>query len=97
MKMIMPLLTPAAGKVHFQLPEGSVLNSGDLIASMDLDDPEAITKAQPYTGSFPELGPPIVHSDGVDHRFKEAYTACKNILAGAWFSPPLLFFWLDGQ
>lgn len=82
MKMIMPLLAPASGKIRFVLPEGSVMNSGDLIATMELDDPEAITKATPYTGSFPELGPPIVHSEGVDHRFKEAYTACKNVMAG---------------
>eukprot|EP00884_Botryococcus_braunii_P014175 jgi/Botrbrau1/22759/Bobra.0132s0090.2 len=82
MKMIMPLLAPAGGKIHFELPEGSVMNSGDLIATMDLDDPEAITKATPYTGGFPELGPPIVHSEGVDHRFKEAYTGCKNVMAG---------------
>lgn len=80
--MIMPLLAPASGKIHFVLPEGSVMNSGDLIATMELDDPEAITKATPYTGGFPELGPPIVHSEGVDHRFKEAYTACKNVMAG---------------
>ena len=32
MKMLMQLLAPAAGTVHFQLPEGAVLNCGDLIA-----------------------------------------------------------------
>ena len=35
---------PRAGKVHFQLPEGSVLTPGQLIARLDLDDPAAVRK-----------------------------------------------------
>ena len=83
MKMVMPLLTPATGKINFQLPEGAVLTAGDLIAVLDLDDPGAVTAAAPYPGGFPELGPPLVHSQGVDYRFKEAYAASKMILEGA--------------
>ncbi len=30
--MFMPLLSPAAGTLHYVLPEGSLLNAGDLIA-----------------------------------------------------------------
>ena len=82
MKMLMPLLTPAAGRINFQLPEGAVLVSGDLIACLELDDSNAVTAAQPYPGGFPELGPPLVHSQGVDYRFKEAYSAAKMILEG---------------
>lgn len=81
--MLMPLLTPASGSINFQLPEGSVLSSGDLIAVLDLDDPGAVTAASPYLGGFPELGPPLVHSQGVDYRFKEAYSAAKMIMEGA--------------
>lgn len=66
-----------------QVPEGSVINSGDLIARLELDDLGAVTAAVPYPGGFPELGPPLVHSQGVDHRFKEAYAAAKMIMAGA--------------
>ena len=80
--MLMPLLTPASGKINFQLPEGAVLVSGDLIARLELDDCNSVTTAQPYPGGFPELGPPLVHSQGVDYRFKEAYSAAKMILEG---------------
>ena len=59
-----------------------MINSGDLIARLELDDPGAVTAAVPYPGGFPELGPPLVHSQGVDHRFKEAYAAAKMIMAG---------------
>ncbi|EIE18073.1 hypothetical protein COCSUDRAFT_26470 [Coccomyxa subellipsoidea C-169] len=82
MKMLMPLLTPATGTINFQLPEGAVLTAGDLIAVLDLDEPGAVTAAAPYPGGFPELGPPLVHSQGVDYRFKEAYSAAKMILEG---------------
>ena len=88
MKMLMPLLTPAAGNIHFQLPEGAALAAGDLIAVLDLDDPGAVTAASPYPGGFPELGPPLVHSQGVDYRFKEAYSASKMILEGACICLP---------
>ncbi|EFN59405.1 hypothetical protein CHLNCDRAFT_56737 [Chlorella variabilis] len=87
MKMMMPLLAPASGKVHFQLPEGSVLTPGQLIARLDLDDPAAVRKAEPFTGSFPELGPPVVENKGVAHRFRAALEAADNIMAGYHNSP----------
>jgi hypothetical protein len=39
-----PSLPLCAGKVHFQLPEGSVLSPGQLIARLDLDDPAAVRR-----------------------------------------------------
>ena len=82
--MMMPLLSSAAGFLHFQLSEGSVLNPGDLIATLDLDHPEAVTKADPYQGGFPDLGPPQVYSSGVDHRFKKSLEDARMILAGCY-------------
>ena len=79
---MMPLLSSAAGHLHFHQSEASVLNPGDLIATLDLDDPEAVTKAEPYAGGFPDLGPPLVYSSGVDHRFKRSLEDAKMILAG---------------
>lgn len=78
----MPLLSSAAGQLHFQLPESSVLNPMDLIASLDLDDPDSVTKAEPFEGAFPEMGPPQVYSIGVDHRFKQSFYDARMILAG---------------
>jgi acetyl-CoA carboxylase/biotin carboxylase 1 len=49
MKMLMPLLSPAAGRIAFQLPEGAVLSAGDLIARLDLDDANAVTADAPFT------------------------------------------------
>lgn len=41
MKMMMALLAPADGIIHFRLSEGSALAAGDLVANLDLDDPAA--------------------------------------------------------
>lgn len=38
MKMIMPLISSAAGKVFPIIPEGSPLSVGDVIANLELDD-----------------------------------------------------------
>lgn len=82
MKMLMPLLPGASGVLTTLIPEGGVLAAGDLIARLALADAASIPKAQPYTGGFPECGPPLVHSQGVDHRFKAAREAAKMVMAG---------------
>ena len=82
MKMLMPLLTPAAGVVHMELPEGSVLLPGQLIGRLDLDDPSAVLRAVPFSGNFPPFGPPLVHSGKVDDIFGVALADAKAIMSG---------------
>lgn len=82
MKMVMTLLAPAAGHVHFMLPEGSVLSPGQLIARLELDDPDSVCRAELFEGNFPELGPPVVVADGVGQRFQAALEAAKNVCGG---------------
>ena len=82
MKMVMPLLAPAPGKVYFNMHAGGVLCAGDLIATLDLDDPGAVKRAQPFTGNLPELGPPLIQSQRVDHRFQAAKEGASAVLAG---------------
>eukprot|EP00887_Chlorella_sp_A99_P005434 scaffold1.g5434.t1 len=82
MKMVMTLLAPAAGVLRARLAEGAVLAPGLLIASLDLDDPGAVRRAELFTGSFPSLGPPLVASESVSHRFRAALEGARNILAG---------------
>ena len=94
--MMMPLLSSAAGRLHFCMSESSVMNPGDLIATLDLDDPEAVTKAEPYAGGFPDLGPPQVYSSGVDHRFKRSLRDARMILAGKSLSFSLDIIILPG-
>ena len=50
MKMYMPLKAQEAGTVHFQMSEGATLNPGDVIATVSLDDPDKVIKADAFRG-----------------------------------------------
>ena len=82
MKMCMPLLAPAAGIISFHMSEGQAMQTGDLIATLDLDDPTAISQSQPFTGILPEMGDPVHVSTKVHQRFSLALMEAKNLLAG---------------
>ncbi|GAU24570.1 hypothetical protein TSUD_149110 [Trifolium subterraneum] len=82
MKMCMPLLSPASGIIHFRLAEGQAMQAGELIARLDLDDPSAVRKAEPFTGSFPILGPPTAISGKVHQKCAASLNAARMILAG---------------
>ncbi|KAG8377362.1 hypothetical protein BUALT_Bualt08G0025200 [Buddleja alternifolia] len=82
MKMCMPLLSPASGNIHFKMSEGQAMQAGELIARLDLDDPSAVRKAEPFHGSFPILGPPTAISGKVHQRCAASLNAARMILAG---------------
>ncbi|KAL8514106.1 hypothetical protein ACS0TY_013288 [Phlomoides rotata] len=82
MKMCMPLLSPASGNIHFKLSEGQPMQAGELIARLDLDDPSAVRKADPFHGSFPVLGAPTAISGKVHQRCAASLNAAQMILAG---------------
>ncbi|KAF7816939.1 acetyl-CoA carboxylase 1-like [Senna tora] len=82
MKMCMPLLSPASGVVHFKMSEGQAMQAGELIARLDLDDPSAVRKAEPFHGSFPVLGPPTAISGKVHQKCAASLNAARMILAG---------------
>lgn len=82
MKMCMPLLLPASGLIHFVMSEGQAMQAGDLIARLDLDDLSAVRRAEPFHGTFPNLGPPTAVSEKIHQRCAASLNAAKMILAG---------------
>ncbi|CAM9964023.1 unnamed protein product, partial [Hapterophycus canaliculatus] len=46
MKMYMPLCVRESGIVHWHLSEGAALKPGDRLATLELDDPSAVTQAE---------------------------------------------------
>ncbi|KAK1441623.1 hypothetical protein QVD17_07665 [Tagetes erecta] len=82
MKMCMPLLSPASGVIQFKMSEGQAMQAGELIARLELDDPSAVRKAEPFDGSFPVLGPPTAMSDKVHQKCAATLNAARMILAG---------------
>lgn len=53
MKMVMPLVTPVSGCIHYVKCAGTVLEPGMILGRLTLDDPSKVFKAQPYTLPFP--------------------------------------------
>ena len=51
--MVMTLTVTEAGCVYHLKRPGAVLNAGDVIARLDLDDPSRVVRAKPFEGPFP--------------------------------------------
>ena len=60
MKMFMPLLSPAAGTLHHVLPEGSLLNAGDLIARHAQDSRCIAIASMPAVLLYRAVNEPLV-------------------------------------
>eukprot|EP00961_Rhodomonas_salina_P083510 1121623-Rhodomonas_salina.1 len=52
MKMIMQLKTTEAGKIQHNLSPGSIINAGDLLATVDLKDPSKVAKIETFAGKI---------------------------------------------
>jgi len=49
---------------------------------LDLDNSAAVTRAPPFSGSFPAMGPPVLESEGVDAWFNAALESARMVMAG---------------
>ncbi|XP_065216768.1 acetyl-CoA carboxylase isoform X5 [Planococcus citri] len=89
MKMVMTLTAAETGHVTYVKRPGAVLDAGSLIATLELDDPTLVTKAQDYKGQFPELdvSTPII-GDKLNHVHNSYRQMLDNILAGYCLPDP---------
>jgi acetyl-CoA carboxylase/biotin carboxylase 1 len=82
MKMIMPLVSPAAGKITLEIAEGQQVTPGQLIARIKLDDESSIKIAKVFTGQFPSMGPPMIVGKSSDQKYNDALQSLLLVLAG---------------
>lgn len=82
MKMYMPLTTKVPGVITFQKVEGTVLEAGAVIATLKLDDPKQVRRADVYTGDMEVMAPPHVKGDKVHHKLRDAVATVRATLAG---------------
>mmetsp|Transcript_11790 Transcript_11790/g.25461 ORF Transcript_11790/g.25461 Transcript_11790/m.25461 type:complete len:2085 (-) Transcript_11790:120-6374(-) len=73
MKMIMPIKASESGKITHNLSPGSVINAGDLLASLELKDPSKVKKIETFEGQLD------IAESSVD---MDPTKAVANILAG---------------
>lgn len=80
--MVMPLLAQESGILHQRVLEGALLSAGDIIANLDLDNPNAAQQVTVCEDSFPHLDQPLIYSCKVDQRFKTALSSARNVMRG---------------
>ncbi|KAF2200676.1 hypothetical protein GQ43DRAFT_481383 [Delitschia confertaspora ATCC 74209] len=82
MKMYMPLIAQEDGIVNLIKQPGAVLEAGDILGILALDDPSKVKSAQPFLGHLPEFGPPQVMGSKPPQRFAYLTNILRNILQG---------------
>lgn len=82
MKMHMPLVAQEDGIVQIIKQPGTVLEAGDILGILALDDPSRVKQAQPFVGKLPEYGDPVILGNKPAQRFSLLYNTLFNILQG---------------
>ena len=82
MKMILPLVCDVDGIMWFPHAEGMVLETGELIARVEPDDLSSIRRAQPFTGTFPEMSEPRAPESKPYLRLSETQRALDHVMQG---------------
>lgn len=82
MKMVMPLIASEAGTISHEKPEGSIIEAGDLLATLTLKDPSRVKKIESFSGPFqvPDAEEPPELS--AYEQFQQALDTVHNILDG---------------
>ena len=82
MKMYITLTAPESGIIRTLKPEGSVLEAGELMATLVLDDPARVQKAEPFTGTFPAMRLPSVIGSSPNLLLKHSRKQLQMLLSG---------------
>lgn len=85
----MTLTASEAGTISYCKRPGAVLDAGSIIATLELDDPSLVTKAQLYKGPFPELDVSVpAVSEKLNHIHNSYKSILENTLAGYCLPDP---------
>ncbi|KAI0561153.1 acetyl-CoA carboxylase [Gracilaria domingensis] len=58
MKMYLTLSAPEAGRITLTSTEGTSVEIGEVVATMELDDPSKVRRAEKFVGSLPDFNDP---------------------------------------
>ncbi|XP_066459958.1 acetyl-CoA carboxylase 2 isoform X1 [Eleutherodactylus coqui] len=88
MKMVMTLIVQEAGHIHYVKRPGVVLESGCVMARIDLDDPSKVHEAELYTGSLlPQQTLPII-GEKLHQVFHNVLENLNNVMNGYCLPEP---------
>jgi len=78
----MPLIACESGIIKIIASPGSILQIGQIIATLELDDPSQIKTATPFDKDFTKLLPPIPSPVKIDKKLEEALQLFEYMLDG---------------
>ena len=91
MKMVMNVYAKATGKIKHQMVAGGVIQAGDIMGVLTLDDPSKVQSAVPFTETFPGCTEPETMPEGEVHQqFKAISEEVSSMLSG--YALPEPFF-----
>lgn len=82
MKMLMQLQANHAGVITHVASEEMYVKAGDVLATLDLDDKEGITRAEVFTGQFPPFLPPHLRGVRCHQQLQGALRRAEAVLGG---------------
>ena len=82
MKMQMPLISAESGFIHILKQPGCIVETGDTIATLSLDDLSKIKHATKFEGRLPFYGSPVIEGTKRAHSFSSLKSKFNDILQG---------------
>ncbi|EDV27057.1 uncharacterized protein TRIADDRAFT_22916, partial [Trichoplax adhaerens] len=82
MKMIMSLISTESGKIHYVKRPGAILEPASVLATLELDDPNLVKKAQLFTGKFTNEQYSRLEGAQVHQIFKASLELLLNLMDG---------------
>jgi biotin carboxylase/acetyl-CoA carboxylase carboxyltransferase component/biotin carboxyl carrier protein len=87
MKMYLSLNAPESGRIAHVKPAGSVLEAGQLIGTMSLDNPQMVQRAEVFSGSLPVMGDPAPLGSKPNLVLQAGLEKLNNLLSGFQLGP----------
>lgn len=82
MKMYLALTAPESGVITIQKPEGTSVDVGAVVATLELDDPSKVRRAEQFDGQLPAYGPPQTVGSKPHQLFARARKHVRLLLKG---------------
>ncbi|XP_078523505.1 acetyl-CoA carboxylase 2 isoform X2 [Lissotriton helveticus] len=92
MKMVMSLTVQESGTIHYVKRPGAVLESGCIVATLELDDPSKLHLAQLHTGSLPPQQTLPSVGEKLHQVFHSVIDNLNNIMNGYCLPEPYFTF-----
>lgn len=88
MKMYMQLNSSESGIIRFAQTPGNVISVGSMLATLDLEDPTKVKRADLYKGEIPKMKDPIAKGAKLNQKFHHTLLLIKNVLDGFYHPLP---------